>query len=212
MNVTVPSAGTWWHAALTFKKNTSNGCKVYVNGALAVQTGSGDISDQSNSTEMWLGRNQWGNDQNFQGLLDEIRLSAGIKSDDWIAATYATQSDPDFLTVGAAETYEASAAPDVGLAAPPSAVLYTNATLTATIASLGMNDLKTTDASWVDSLLVVSENADLSAPLFSIPLSRVSSVPESIPVSAGGFRRMGQRLTFPLASPAFTTGRLASPR
>ncbi len=183
MNATVPAAGTWWHVVLTFQKNTGNGCKVYVNGALAVQTASGDIQDQSTSTEMWLGRNQWGNDQNFQGLLDEIRLSAGLKSADWISASYATQSDPAFLEAGAAQEYEASAAPDVGLVAPSSAVHYTNATLTATIGSLGMNDGMTADASWVDPLLVVSRNADLSDPVFSLPLSRVSSAPVSVPVA-----------------------------
>ena len=183
MNATVPAAGTWWHVVLTFQKNTGNGCKVYVNGALAVQTGSGDIQDQSQPTEMWLGRNQWGNDQNFQGLLDEIRLSAGIQSADWIAATYAAQTDATFLTAGAAQAYEASAAPDVGLVAPSSAVHYTNATLTATIGSLGKNELMTADASWVDPLLVVSRNADLTDPLFSLPLSRVSSAPVSVPVA-----------------------------
>ena len=183
MNATVTSAGTWWHAALSFQKNTSNGCKVYVNGTLAVQTTSGDINDQSNATEMWLGRNQWGNDQNFQGFLDEMRLSVGIKSADWIAATYATQSDPAFLRAGAAQSYEKSAAPDLGLVAQPSAVHYTNATLTVTIGSLGMDDGMNTDASWVDPLLVVSMNDDLSNPLFSIPLERTSSVPVSIPVA-----------------------------
>ena len=183
MNATVPAAGTWWHVVLTFQKNTGNGCKVYVNGALAVQTGSGDIQDQSGSTEMWLGRNQWGNDQNFQGLLDEIRLSAGIQSADWIYATYAAQNDAAFLTAGEAQAYEASAAPDVGLVAPSSAVHYTNATLTATIGSLGKNELMTADASWVDPLLVVSRNADLTDPLFSLPLSRVSSAPVSVPVA-----------------------------
>ena len=121
-------------------------------------------------------------DQNFQGFLDEMRLSVGIKSAEWIAATYATQNDAAFLTAGAAQAYEASAAPDVGLVAPPSAVFYTNATLTATIGSLGMDDLMTTDASWVDPILVVSTNDDLSAPVFALPLSRVSSVPVSVPV------------------------------
>ena len=41
----------------------------------------------------------------------------------------------------------------------------------------------TADASWVDSLLVVSRNADLSDPIFSLPLSRVSSAPVSVPVA-----------------------------
>lgn len=88
LSVSVPAAGTWWHIALTFQKNTSNGCKVYVNGVLAVQTTSGDIANQTDPTEMWLGRNQWGNDQNFKGFLDEMRLMASVRDANAVAAEY----------------------------------------------------------------------------------------------------------------------------
>lgn len=175
MNATVPAAGTWWHVVLTFQKNTGNGCKVYVNGALAVQTGSGDIQDQSNATEMWLGRNQWGNDQNFQGLLDEMRLSAGIKSADWIAATYATQSDVAFLTAGEATPYGATAEPQVGVVATD--VQYTNATLSVSIGSLGMNAGMTADASWLDAVVLVATEDTFASPVISIPLARFMSAP-----------------------------------
>ena len=183
MALSVPAAGTWWHVALTFQKNTGNGCKVYVNGALAVQTGSGDINDQSNSTEMWLGRNQWGNDQNFQGLLDEMRLSVGLRSADWIAATYATQSDPAFIAAGLATPYDATSEPIVSVSAPSSALGYTNATLGVTVASLGMDAGRTADADWADLLLVVSANEDLSSPVHTISLGRVSSAPASLSAS-----------------------------
>ncbi|MBQ9726543.1 MAG: hypothetical protein IJV65_03450, partial [Kiritimatiellae bacterium] len=64
--------------------------------------------------------------------------------------------------------------------APSSALGYTNATLAVAVGSLGMDAGKTTDADWVDLLLVVSANADLSDPVFSVPLSRVSSIPASL--------------------------------
>ena len=184
MNATVPAAGTWWHVVLTFQKNTGNGCKVYVNGALAVQTGSGDIQDQSGSTEMWLGRNQWGNDQNFQGLLDEMRLSAGIKSADWIYATYATQNNASFLTAGEATPYGATAEPQVGVTALD--VQYTNTVLSVSIGSLGMNAGRTVDASWTDPLVVVGTDQAVSSPLFTIPLERVTTVPSYIPIYLPG--------------------------
>ena len=175
MNATVPAVETWWHVVLTFQKKTGNGCKVYVNGALAVQTGSGDIQDQSQSTEMWLGRNQWGDGQNFQGHLDEMRLSAGIKSADWIAATYATQSDVAFLSAGEATPYEATAEPQVGVVA--SDVQYTNATLSVSIGSLGMNAGMTADASWLEAVVLVATEDTFASPVISIPLVRFTSAP-----------------------------------
>jgi hypothetical protein len=180
-----PANGTWYHAVVTFAPNgNSSKLILYINGS---QAWSGTTSDykaaeKTKSADMKLGITEWTADP-FNGTLDEFRLSSSPLSADWIAATYATQSDPAFLTVGAAEAYEASAAPEVGLVAPPSAVLYTNATLTATVSSLGKNDGMTTDASWVDPLLVVSTNADLSDPLFVLPLSRVSATPASFPVT-----------------------------
>ena len=175
MNAMIPAAGTWWHVVLTFQKRTDKGCKVYVNGAPAVQMASDDIQDQSNATEMWLGHNQWGNDQNFQGLLDEIRLSTGIKDGDWIAATYATQNDAEFLTAGEATPYAATAEPQVGVVA--SDVQYTNATLSVSIGSLGMNAGMTADASWLDAVVLVATEDTFASPVISIPLARFTSAP-----------------------------------
>lgn len=95
---TLPAVGAWWHVALTFQKGAADGCKVYVNGALAAQANAGDINDQTGSTEMWLGRNQFS--ESFQGLLDEIRLGTGIRSADWIAAEYASVAADGFLAFG----------------------------------------------------------------------------------------------------------------
>ena len=103
LGVSVPAAGTWWHIALTFQKNTDNtGCKVYVNGAFAAQATSGDIANQADPTEMWLGRNQWGNDQNFKGFLDEMRLMASVRDANAVAAEYnAMNTDAaDIFTFG----------------------------------------------------------------------------------------------------------------
>ena len=95
---TLPAAGTWWHVALTFARNASNGCKVYVNGALAAQMNASDINDKTNATEMWFGRNQWS--ESFQGRLDEIRLAPVVRSADWIAAECAQAGD-GFVEFGA---------------------------------------------------------------------------------------------------------------
>ena len=69
------------------------------------------------------------NDTNKKGRrvnaeMDEVRLGAFVPSADWIAADYATQSSPSFLTASAAQPYEASAEPQVGVSvAAPTAAL-----------------------------------------------------------------------------------------
>ena len=177
--LSLPDVGTWWHLVVTFQKTTSNGCKVYTNGVFAAQQYANDIDDKSNPTEMWFGKNQWG--QNYTGLLDEMRLSAGIKSADWIAATYATQTDPAFLTAGAATPYEATPTPQVVVGV--SDVQYTNATLTVSIGSLGQDDTMTADASWVDATLLVATDDSFADPLFALPLARTNEAPVSFSVA-----------------------------
>ena len=149
---TLPSTGTWWHLAATFQKNTTDGCKVYVNGALAAQMDAGDINDQTGSTEMWFGKNQWG--QYFQGLLDEIRLSTGIQSAEWIAATYAAQNSASFLTAGAAEVWHEKPEPAAELAV--GSVQISNAVATVSVSRLGA------DANYVDVTVQVSADSGFS--------------------------------------------------
>ena len=75
----LPAVNTWWHWAVTFKMNTGNdGFNLYVNGQCVKTMGAGDINDKTGTTELFLGRNQWG--QAFKGDIDEIRLSKGVKS------------------------------------------------------------------------------------------------------------------------------------
>ena len=177
----LPAVNTWWHFAATFKMNTSGGLNFYINGQPAKTANAGDISDKTGTTEMFLGNNEW--NQAFKGDLDEIRLSAGLRSADWIAATYATQSDPAFIAAGLATPYDATSEPIVSVSAPSSALGYTNATLGVTVASLGMDAGRTADADWADLLLVVSANEDLSSPVHTISLGRVSSAPASLSAS-----------------------------
>ncbi len=67
--------------------------------------------------------------------MDEVRLGAFVPSADWIAADYATQASPSFLTAGMAEPYEETDDPVAGVQV--SNVAYTNATITATVARRG---------------------------------------------------------------------------
>ena len=98
----INAANEWHQFTLSFIPNTTGGAKHYLDGVLKAAQDTGAINNTTGSIEMWLGRNQWGGGQSFVGLLDEYRLSATIRSADWIAASYATASSPSFLDYGEA--------------------------------------------------------------------------------------------------------------
>ena len=129
-NLPLPAAGTWWHFALTFRKNATNGCKLYLNGALAAQKDAGDIENQTDPTEMWLGRNEWGDDQNFKGLLDEMRLRAVVRSAEGIAAEYHAVADESALVCSAVASSDETA-PVLGV---PSVARNADGTFTVSVA------------------------------------------------------------------------------
>ena len=84
------AAGTWFHWAMTFVPG-AGGLRFYVNGNLVNTQNASSFKDASGSTEMWLGRNEWG--EAYLGLLDEMRLCAGIRSANEIAAEYHAMAD-----------------------------------------------------------------------------------------------------------------------
>ncbi len=177
----ITDANNWHHFALSFKPNTTGGAKHYVDGVLKATQNTGGLNNKTGSIEMWLARNQFGSGQGFTGLIDEYRLAPTLESADWIAATYATQSDPAFLTAGAATPYEATPTPQVGVAVAD--VQYTNATLTVSVGSLGQNDAMTEDASWVDATLLVATDDAFANTVFVLPLARTNEAPASVPVT-----------------------------
>ncbi len=169
-----PAADTWFHWAMSFVPG-NGGLNFYVNGANVRSAWASGFNNKTDATEMWLARNQWESGQGFKGLIDEYRLSAGARSADWIAATYATQSGVAFLSAGEATPYEATAEPQVGVVA--SDVQYTNATLSVSIGSLGMNAGMTADASWLEAVVLVATEDTFASPVISIPLVRFTSAP-----------------------------------
>ena len=126
----LPAVNEWWHFVATFKMNTSKGLNFYVNGALKNSQDAKDINKKTETTEMFLGNNQW--DQAFKGDLDEIRLSAGLRSADWVAASYATQHAADFLSAGPRLGGDA---PSLG--SPVVTTTYTNAQLSVRMLIVG---------------------------------------------------------------------------
>ena len=130
-SLVLPAVNTWWHWAVTFKMNTgTDGLKLYVNGQCVKTAGAGDINDKTGTTEVFLGNNEW--NQAFKGDLDELRLSTGLRSADWIAADCATVTNSAFLSAG----------PRLGggapfLSSPVVTTTYTNAQLSVQLALVG---------------------------------------------------------------------------
>ena len=103
----LPAVGEWWHFAVTFKmKTANNGLNFYVNGQLAYSRGAGDIADKTGTTELFLGNNQW--KQAFKGDLDEMRLSAGIRSANEIAAEYHAMADAGAISFSSVSSSDIS--------------------------------------------------------------------------------------------------------
>ena len=137
--------GTWtkidavWMADKAFK--------LYVNGILAKEGTLVNAAENGNQTKLGIGgsmapppldQNLNDNHKNGRGVygdMDEVRLAAGAATADRIAADYATQTDPAFLTAGMAEPYGESDDPVAGVQV--SDVAYTNATVTATVVKRG---------------------------------------------------------------------------
>ena len=111
----------WFHLGLTFlpnpategKATIANQYKVFRDGVRKASLGASRIPNLADSAEMWVGGNQW-SDQDFNGILDEFRLSYSIRSADWIKACHDTTVAPSSFTApGAAEPID-STAPRLG--------------------------------------------------------------------------------------------------
>ena len=116
---------------------------IYLNGAYLETVTCNETVKQENadigigcSTQDSYSDSGAGKGRRVNGEMDEVRLGAFVPSADWIAADYATQSSSgSFLTAGVAEPYVETANPVAGVSV--SGVGYTNATVTATVVSLG---------------------------------------------------------------------------
>ncbi|MBQ6102866.1 MAG: hypothetical protein IJL06_04260 [Kiritimatiellae bacterium] len=111
----------------------------YVNGgtnALAVLTGTLKIGPAGNdSGDLYLAGTADSGTREFCGDMDEVRLRGGAMSAVWVAADWATQTDPAFLSAGQVEAPQELTDPAASLAT--ASIAYTNATIAVTVAALG---------------------------------------------------------------------------
>jgi uncharacterized repeat protein (TIGR01451 family) len=97
------AAGSWTHIVGT--SDSSGNLKLYVNGVLDSSASQTFFNLDSLSRPYSLGGHPVMSGYNFNGIIDEARISNVARSADWIATEYANQSgSTTFYTVGAAAT------------------------------------------------------------------------------------------------------------
>jgi hypothetical protein len=91
-----------WHHLVGIYNGDS--VKLFIDGVLAAERGTGGAPIQSNKTAVSIGRIDQGA-AHFPGRIDEVRLSSVARSDDWIKTTYRNLANPAaFIRVGTEET------------------------------------------------------------------------------------------------------------
>ncbi len=101
-NGSAPAASGWHHAAFTFDAApSSNEMKVYADGTYKAQKGNGAASVANRDDPLLIGRMGGKTDNDWKGLLDEIRISNVARSKDWLKASWQTvAANTDFCAYG----------------------------------------------------------------------------------------------------------------
>lgn len=89
-STTIPVTGTWYYITGSIDDTTNTG-KIYVNGVLEGTSGSFTATPPVNTSGLDIGTDV--NDEYWAGTIDEVRVSSGVESADWIKADYLTQTD-----------------------------------------------------------------------------------------------------------------------
>ena len=97
-----PTVGTWYHVVAVWQPNVVGKC--YVNGALATQVVNGGTvaSIYNNVGEpLLIGACSYNSSRNFDGVIDEVRVSNIARSEGWLSTEYNNQQNPgSFYIVG----------------------------------------------------------------------------------------------------------------
>lgn len=141
---------------------------IYLNGAYLETVPCNEAVKQENtdigigcSTQDSYSDSGAGKGRRVNGEMDEVRLGAFVPSADWIAADYATQSSPSFLTAGAAESIVETSDPQFAVSVPQADISYVGATISVAVLGIG------TGASEAEVEVVVSASSDYANPVWT---------------------------------------------
>ena len=100
-----PVVGQWYQVVAVWESNMVP--KFYVNGVLATAVyNTGTVSSIYSDTEpLYIGECAYNTSRNFNGSIDEARISNTARSEGWIYTKYMNQQNPsDFYSLGEADS------------------------------------------------------------------------------------------------------------
>ncbi len=103
---TTVATGTFYHVVATYDGSSSaSGVKMYVNGVPQNLTVNSNTLTSSiiNGVSARIGSGEFISNP-FDGVLDEVRISTGVRSSAWVNASYKTQNDT-LINYGSEDTY-----------------------------------------------------------------------------------------------------------
>ncbi|MHA2120211.1 MAG: LamG-like jellyroll fold domain-containing protein, partial [Promethearchaeota archaeon] len=109
------STSTWHYVAIVWDDDSLSGTTIYLDGSDDKRTTSGTLSNIDSletSSDLVFGASDTGN-YDFNGRLDEVRISPFTRSADWIKTEYYNQKDPNgFYSIGDANQVNEDAPSD----------------------------------------------------------------------------------------------------
>jgi len=86
----------WYHMAGTYDGTTM---RLYVNGTQVTSATYAGSMQPRPTSRLMIGRESWSPEAHMKGCVDEVRVSANVKSPDWIKLSYENQKDAQTLVV-----------------------------------------------------------------------------------------------------------------
>lgn len=165
----------------TFTRDSSNNVSIYINGQLeegptAIQSAVGNTDDLTIGADTNIS-------QDFNGRLDEIRMSNTNRSTDWITTEYNNQNSPaTFYTLGTEEVYT----PDSDSASPVGYWKFDEGQGSTAYDSMGSHNGTITGSTWTQKDQCVSGNClQFSETGNIVTISNTSSIDLNSGLSGG---------------------------
>jgi hypothetical protein len=138
------SIGTWSYATATYTFGTGSTAKIYIDGnerLASWNAGNGNDAPLVGNNPLWFGADDIGTpgspDEEFNGIIDEVRISNIIRNSSWITTSYNTMKNHStFINIESEEYITNTSVNSIS----PYIITYSPFTITAT-GSSGLNNV-----------------------------------------------------------------------